>query len=146
MFSSCCMISDVWTVSANTARGWLTLNAGTQTLEMKHHFGRIRWIIHSKNSLICPPDDNWITVRCGALCSEHVTRLLNDQCPSLFLSSIPAGVCQWNREGLQRDQVQNKVWEDMPAMDSQLPTQAEVRIHILKRQFTFYIWNFCTFS
>lgn len=66
--------------------------------------------------------------------------------PFFVLSSVPHGVCKWNRNRLQRNKVQNKIWEDMSEMEIKLPAHAEVCIHILKRQFTFYIVYFYAFS
>lgn len=58
-------------------------------------------------------------------------RVDSDKVLGFILSSIPPGVCEWNRNRLQRNEDQNEIRKDMSGLDSQIPTQAQVCIHTL---------------
>lgn len=52
---------------------------------------------------------------------NQATHLLLLRHAILCLYSVLDGVCEWNRYGLQRDKVQNKIREDMPEMGIKIP-------------------------
>ena len=135
MFSLFCVISDVWTVSANTA-------------EMKQH--ELHQTHDSLQGVVWSADQylqQWAGQQTFHLRSSLI--LIRDQIVMLivcscflFLCRIPHGVCKWTGVRLQRNKVQIKDRKDVSEMESKIPTCPEVCIHV----FSMYSCVFYVFT